>query len=110
MDAALDPEDVAFAGVTGQRALLREGRLTAVDLLELSLARIDRLDGRLNAFRTVFREQARTESEAVDRALRAGGDDRPLLGVPGAGKGNMAVAGPAPSMGTGSPPPVGGRA
>jgi len=109
VDAALDPEDVAFAGVTGQRALLREGRLTAVDLLELSLARINRLDGRLNAFRTVFREQARTESEAVDRALRAGGDDRPLLGVPVAVKDNMAVAGHAPSMGTGSPEPVAGR-
>ena len=108
VDAALDPEDVAFAGVTGQRALLREGRLTAVELLELSLARIDRLDGRLNAFRTVFRESARAEAVAADEALRAG-DDRPLLGVPVAVKDNVAVAGHAASMGTGSPEPVAGR-
>lgn len=105
MDTDLDPEDVAYAGVTGQLALLREGRLTAVELLELCLARIDRLDGRLNAFRTVFRTTALAEAQAAD-AARAAGDDRPLLGIPVAVKDNVAVAGHAPSMGTGSPEPV----
>jgi amidase len=108
VDPELDPDDVAFAGVRGQRALLAEGRLTAVELLDLVLDRIDRLDGRLNAFRTVFREAARTEAEAADAALAAG-DDRPLLGVPIAVKDNVAVAGHAPGMGTGSPEPVAGR-
>lgn len=46
MDPTLDPDDVAYAGVLGQRELLRTGRLTAVELLDLVLARIDRLDGR----------------------------------------------------------------
>ena len=108
MDPRLDPEDVAYAGVLGQRALLREGRITAAELLELALARIDRLDGRLNAFRTVFREAARAEAAAADLALAAG-DERPLLGVPIAVKDNVAVAGHAPGMGTGSPEPVAGR-
>ena len=108
MDPALDPDDVAYAGVLGQRALLRDGRLTAVELLDLVLARIDRLDGRLNAFRTLFREAARAEAEAADAALAAG-DERPLLGVPVAVKDNVAVAGHAPGMGTGSPEPVAGR-
>ena len=105
MDSALDPDDVAFAGVHGQRELLRTGRLTAVELLDLCLARIDRLDGRLNAFRTLFRDRARAEAEAADAA----GDDRPLLGIPVAVKDNVAVAGHAPGMGTGSPEPVAGR-
>ncbi len=105
MDDDLDPEEVAFAGVLGQRALLRSGRLTAVELLDLCFARIDRLDGRLNAFRTLFRESARAEAEAADAA----GDDRPLLGIPVAVKDNVAVAGHAPGMGTGSPEPVAGR-
>ncbi len=105
MDHDLDPEEAAFAGVLGQRELLRSGRLTAVELLELCLARIDRLDGRLNAFRTLFRESARAEAEAADAAH----DDRPLLGVPVAVKDNVAVAGHAPGMGTGSPEPVAGR-
>ena len=105
MDSALDPDDVAFAGVQGQRELLRAGRLTAVELLDLCLARIDRLDGRLHAFRTLFRDSARAEAEAADAA----GDDRPLLGIPVAVKDNVAVAGHAPGMGTGSPEPVAGR-
>ena len=108
MDPTLDPDDVAYAGVLGQRELLRGRRLTAVELLDLALARIDRLDGRLNAFRTVFREGARTEAEAADAALEAG-DERPLLGVPVAVKDNVGVAGHAPGMGTGSPEPVAGR-
>jgi amidase len=58
---SVDPETVAFAGVLGQRALLREGRLTAGQLLDLSLARIERLDPVLNAFRTVFHDGARDD-------------------------------------------------
>jgi len=105
LDHDLDAEEVAFAGVLGQRDLLRSGRLTAVELLDLCLARIDRLDGRLNAFRTLFRESARAEAEAADAAH----DDRPLLGIPVAVKDNVAVAGHAAGMGTGSPEPVAGR-
>jgi amidase len=108
VDADLSPDDVAFAGATGQLALLRAGRLTAVELLELCLARLDRLDGRLGAFRTVFREAALVEAQAAD-AARAGGEDRPLLGLPVAVKDNVMVAGHAPSMGTGSPEPPAGR-
>ena len=105
MDADLDAEDVAWAGVVGQRALLREGRLTAVELLELCLARAARLDGRLGAFRTLLPESARAEARAADAALAAG-DERPLLGVPVAVKDNLAVAGSAATAGTGSPEPV----
>lgn len=108
MDAAPDPDDVAFAGVLGQRQLLRDGRLSAVELVELCLRRIDRLDGRLNAFRTVFHETALAQARAADEARREG-DDRPLLGVPVAVKDNVAVAGHAAAMGTGSPEPVAGR-
>ena len=108
MDPSLDPDHVALAGALGRRELLRDSRLTAVELLELSLARIDALDGRFNAFRTLFRESARAEASAAD-AARAAGDDRPLLGLPVAVKDNVAVAGHAPGMGTGSPEPVAGR-
>lgn len=105
MDPELDPTDVAYAGVLGQRALLRSGRLTAVELLDLCFARIDRYDGRLNAFRTVFHEQARAAAQTADLERAAGGD-RPLLGIPVAVKDNVTLAGHAPSMGTGSPEPV----
>lgn len=97
-------DDLAFAGVLGQRALLREGRVTSRQLLALSHARIERLDRRLNAFRTLF-DTATAEADAADAAL-ARGDDRPLLGVPVAVKDYVAVAGQYASQGTGSPEPV----
>ncbi|HUR13237.1 MAG TPA: amidase family protein [Mycobacteriales bacterium] len=104
MTTTLTDEDIAFAGVAGQRDLLRRGAVTSVRLLEISLARIERLDRRLNAFRTLF-STARAEAEAADTALAAG-DDRPLLGVPMAVKDYVAVTGHAPAHGTGSPEPA----
>lgn len=108
MDRTLEPEDVAYAGVAGQLSLLREGRITAVELLELLLARIERYDRRLNAFRTVFRDSALAEAQEADRA-RAAGDERPLLGLPVAVKDYVAVAGHSAALGTGSPQPVATR-
>ena len=101
----MDPVEVAYAGVVGQRELLRSGALTAVELLDICLDRIDRYDSRLNAFQQVFRDRARSEAEAADTSR----DDRPLLGVPIAIKDNVAVEGSAPSMGTGSPEPRAAR-
>ncbi|MDP3712690.1 MAG: amidase family protein [Mycobacteriales bacterium] len=100
MDDSLDPDDIAYAGVLGQRDLLRTGRLTATELLEISLARIDRFDGRVGAFRTLFRERARTEAAAL-----SADDDRPLAGIPVAVKDGVRVEGHPPSYGTGSAEP-----
>ncbi|GAC1441007.1 MAG: amidase [Mycobacteriales bacterium] len=97
----MDPVEIAYAGVAGQRELLRSGALLAVDLLQICLDRIDRYDGRLNAFQAVFRDRARAEAEAADAAR----DGRPLLGIPVAVKDNVAVQGHPASMGTGSPEP-----
>lgn len=93
--------DLAFAGVAGQREALRRGETTPRELVELCLARIERLDPHLNAFRRVFGEQALAEA---DRALELarGGDQRPLLGIPAAIKDNVDVAGDVTTHGTGA--------
>src|SRR5262245_34716097 len=104
MTTALTDEDIAYAGVAGQRRLLQSGEVTAVRLLEISLERIARLDPRLNCFRALF-DTAKAEAEAADAAI-ARGEDRPLLGVPVAVKDYAAVTGHAPSQGTRSPEPV----
>jgi amidase len=104
MTVGMSDEDIAYAGVEGQRALLRSGAVTSVRLLEISHARIARYDPTLNAFRTLF-DTALADAQAADVAL-ARGDDRPLLGVPVAVKDYVAVAGHAPSQGTGSPEPT----
>ena len=101
----LDPEEIAFAGVLGQLDLLRRGAVTAADLLELSLARIARLDGRLHAFRTVFAGAARDAARAADDR-RSRGEDQPLLGIPVAVKDSDPVRGHAGALGTGSTLPT----
>jgi amidase len=106
--AALGPMDVAYAGVAGQAALVRDGRISALTLVETVLERIAASDHRFNAFRTVLADSAREQARRVDDALR----DRPatalgpLAGVPIAIKDNAAVAGEPALLGTGSPQPA----
>jgi amidase len=63
------------------------------ELVEASLACIERLNPKLNAFRRVMADSARAAADNAD-ARRAAGDDGPLLGVPVAVKANMNVDGP----------------
>jgi amidase len=69
--------DVLQLPATDQAALVRSGEVSARELVEASLAAIERLDPRLNAFVMVCPERALAEADAV----RAG-DERPLCGVP----------------------------
>jgi amidase len=88
----MDRTDLAFAGVARQAELVRAGEVSARELVELYLERIERLDPQLNAFRVVMDERALADADQAD-ARRASGDERPLLGVPMAVKDNMHVAG-----------------
>ena len=96
-------DEIAHAGVAGRRAMLRDGRTTAVGLLEASLRRIAALDPGLGAVQRLL-PTARAEAEAADAAT-ARGEDGPLLGVPVAVKDAVAVAGQVQSLGTASPQP-----
>ena len=94
----------ALADFKGDAALMaaavREGQVSARELLDASLARIEATDGAVNAFTLHTRERARAEADAVDaqraRAPQALG---PLAGVPYAVKnlydieGEVTVAG-----------------
>jgi amidase len=94
-------DDLAFAGVARQSELLREGEVTPRELVELYLARIDRLDPTLNAFVSVRAEAALAEADAALARLRAG-ESGPLLGVPVAVKDNVDIAGEVTGHGTGA--------
>jgi amidase len=100
----MDDEDIAFAGVVGQRALLTDGTVTSADLLALSLRRIRALDPQLGAFRTLF-ATAHDEAAAADARI-ARGEVGPLLGVPVAVKDTLEIIGHAGTLGTGSPEPM----
>jgi amidase len=89
---------LTFASAREQARALAEGRVSAVDLLEHSLARIARFDGELNAVVARDDESARAAAREADAAL-ARGDRRPLLGVPITVKESFDVAGLVTSVG-----------
>lgn len=89
----MDAADLAFAGLVRQAGLVAAGEVSARELVDLALERIERLDPTLNAFRVVYGERARIEADQADGRRGAGAADRPLLGVPIAVKDDMDVAG-----------------
>jgi amidase len=92
-------DDLAFAGLVAQRDAVHRGDVSSRELVELSLARIARLDPLLNAFRVVYGEQALAEAERADQR-RGEDDEQPLRGVPIAVKDNVDVAGDVTAHGT----------
>ena len=80
--------DLLFRPVTELARLVRSGELSARELVQASLDRIEQLNPRLNAFVDVFAEEALAEADTI-----AAGDERPFAGVPIAIKNNRAVAG-----------------
>jgi amidase len=94
-------QEVAFAGVTGQADLVRRGEASARELVELVLARIERLEPELKAFVAVYGERALLEADQAAARIRAG-ESRPLLGVPVAVKDEIDIGGEVTSCGTGA--------
>jgi len=78
---------------TAFATLLRAGQLSAVELVEWHLARIDRLNPSLNAFIAVDHEGALRAARAADDARAAGNALGPLHGVPVSIKSSVSVAG-----------------
>ncbi|MGA2321933.1 MAG: amidase, partial [Solirubrobacteraceae bacterium] len=95
----MDATELAFAGIARQAEMIAAGEISARELLELYLERIERLDPQLNAFRCVLSERARLEAQQAE-ARRGAGAERPLLGVPIAIKDDIDVAGEVTAFGT----------
>jgi aspartyl-tRNA(Asn)/glutamyl-tRNA(Gln) amidotransferase subunit A len=74
-------------------ARLRDGRLSAVGLLEAHLARIARRDPAWHAFAEVTADRARAQAADADAALARGEDRGPLHGIPVGVKDLIDVAG-----------------
>ena len=85
--------ELAFAGVAGQAALIRSGEISARELTENTLRRIERLDSTLNAFVRVLADEALDEATRLDQRQADGHSLGPLHGVPIAIKDENDVAG-----------------
>jgi len=81
-----------FSTATQMLDALRARRISAVELYELHVARIERLDPALNAIIVKTFERGRREAEQADRRLAAG-ERAPLLGLPMTLKESEQVAG-----------------
>lgn len=76
-------ERLAWMPATELAALIRKKKVSPVEVVDAVLARIGRVNPKLNAFVTLTDEQARREAKAAERALgRKGAKLGPLHGVP----------------------------
>jgi amidase len=80
--------DLLFRPASELADLVRGGEVSARDLVQESLTRIDELNPDLNAFVDVFADEALVAADAVGP-----GDERPFAGVPIAIKNNRSIAG-----------------
>ncbi|MFI7294410.1 amidase [Streptomyces sp. NPDC050121] len=83
-------------------AAVREKQVTPREVVAEHLARIERLDGRIGAFRTVRAQAALAEADEV--AARGDLAALPLAGVPVAVKDNLAVRGESTRVGSAATP------
>ncbi|MEO5964358.1 MAG: amidase, partial [Candidatus Limnocylindrales bacterium] len=79
--------------------LVRERRITAVDVVTAHLERIRAVNPRLNAVVQLDADGALEAASAADRRLAAGDPARPLEGVPFTAKDNLETAGIVTSIG-----------
>ena len=71
-----------YASIDEVATSLRTGAVSPVEILEHTLARIERLDPTLQSYSTVMAATARAEAEAAGEEIRAGRWRGPLHGVP----------------------------
>lgn len=91
--------DLCFAGASEQARMIREGGVTARQLTQATLDRIERIDPIVNAYRVVLADQALADADRIDREIA---DDvfKPMHGVPVAIKDTVDVAGEVTTWGT----------
>jgi aspartyl-tRNA(Asn)/glutamyl-tRNA(Gln) amidotransferase subunit A len=74
--------NLCFLTIADASRRIREGSLSPVDLTEAYLERITALNGQLNAYILVLREQALAEAHRAESEIAAGGWKGPLHGIP----------------------------
>jgi amidase len=75
-------DDIPYLGLLAVADRIRRGALTSTQVVAALLARIERLEPRLNSFLAVMREAALQQAAQADREVAAGQWRGPLHGVP----------------------------
>jgi Asp-tRNA(Asn)/Glu-tRNA(Gln) amidotransferase A subunit family amidase len=85
--------DLTFLPAVAMADQIRNKKISAIDLIDAHLAKIERLNPKLNAFVHVDAERTRREARAADAAVSSGKTLGPLHGVPISIKSSIDVAG-----------------
>ena len=96
----MDDTDLCFMPATAMADAIRARQVSPSEVARAVLARIDRLEPRLNAFAHLAREEALQAAEAADAAIMKGRPLGPLHGIPVTIKDHEAVAGMPVEYGT----------
>ncbi len=86
-------DDLAFYTVVELASLIKDRKITSVELTEFFLDRIEKFDDQLEAVVTVTRERALEQAEKMDVELASGTYRGPLHGIPYGAKDLLAVEG-----------------
>jgi amidase len=95
----MDQVELVYSGAAAQAAMIARKEVSARELVDACLDRIDAYDRRLNAFKEVYADAARSAADEADQRV-VHGDPSPLLGVPVAVKDDIAIAGRVTGHGT----------
>jgi len=93
----MDDVELCYLGAAAQAELIRSGEVSASEVVDVTIDRIDNLNPTLNCYREVFADQAREQAAEIDASAEPRGV---LAGVPVAVKDSIAVAGSATPWGT----------
>ena len=92
--------DLTFLTAVEMARQIREKRLSPTELAEAHLAKIERLNPKLNAFTQVDAERVRREAHEAEAALVSSKDIGPLHGIPISIKSSLDVVGMKTESGT----------
>ena len=96
----MTPDDLALLSCTEQARLIKSREISPVDLIKVSLDRIDRYDSILNAWITVDASRALAKAREAEAQIAAGDYRGPLHGLPYGVKDQMHALGFPTTLGT----------
>jgi len=78
----MDSTEIPFLPATELSALIRSGDVSPVEATEAYLDRIGQIDGKLNSYITVCRDEALAEAQQAEKEIAAGNYRGPMHGLP----------------------------
>ncbi len=89
----MDDDTLCFTPATALASLIRERKLSPVELMRAVLGRVERVNPAVNAFALVLADTAMEQAKAAEQDVAAGRPLGPLHGIPVTIKDHEAIAG-----------------